>query len=104
MFRGIVRMHPSCSACGFRFTRETGYWLGAMYINYGAAVAVTIALHLAMTDGFQIPIAVQMATLLPFSALFVVAFFRTSRALFLAMDLSWDPPKPSDYPGGEPAR
>ncbi|HMS17792.1 MAG TPA: DUF983 domain-containing protein [Planctomycetota bacterium] len=97
MFESLFRMRESCPECSFRFTRETGYWLGAMYINYGVAVGVTILLHLVMTDGFQIPTRIQMAILIPLAVVLVLLFFGTSRALFLAMDLSWDPPGRKDY-------
>jgi hypothetical protein len=68
-----------------------------MYINYAFAVGLTMLAHLIMTDGFQVPIKTQMAILLPAAVLLVLAFFSTSRALFLALDLKWDPPKPEDY-------
>ncbi len=28
----------TCPSCGLRFLRETGYFLGAMYISYGLGV------------------------------------------------------------------
>ena len=31
-------MNESCSKCNYRFDREPGYFLGAMYISYGLAV------------------------------------------------------------------
>jgi hypothetical protein len=40
-------MHERCPACGLKFEREDGYFLGAMYIGYGlglAAIALLAAL------------------------------------------------------------
>jgi uncharacterized protein (DUF983 family) len=31
-------MKNQCDACGYKFDREPGYFLGAMYISYGLAV------------------------------------------------------------------
>jgi hypothetical protein len=31
-------MHEGCDVCSYRFYREPGYFLGAMYISYGLAV------------------------------------------------------------------
>ena len=31
-------MNESCSKCNYRFDREPGYFLGAMYISYGLAI------------------------------------------------------------------
>jgi len=33
-------MNDRCPACGLRFNREPGYFLGAMYISYGMALAL----------------------------------------------------------------
>ena len=33
-------MHEACPACDYKFYREPGYFLGAMYISYGIAVLV----------------------------------------------------------------
>jgi len=37
-FFGIPKMRETCEACGYRFDREPGYFLGAMYVSYGLAV------------------------------------------------------------------
>ena len=33
-------MHDRCPSCGLLFTREPGYFLGAMYISYGLGIAM----------------------------------------------------------------
>jgi hypothetical protein len=33
-------MHERCPTCGLKFEREEGYFLGAMYISYGLALAI----------------------------------------------------------------
>jgi hypothetical protein len=37
-------MHDCCPTCDLRFNRETGYFLGAMYISYGLALALIVIL------------------------------------------------------------
>lgn len=34
----IPRMNERCSECDYRFDREPGYFIGAMYLSYGLAV------------------------------------------------------------------
>lgn len=34
----LPAMKESCESCGYRFDREPGYFIGAMYISYGLAV------------------------------------------------------------------
>ena len=43
MFRSHFRMHQKCSQCGYHFDRGAGYWLGAIYVNYGITAIVTAA-------------------------------------------------------------
>ena len=32
-------MNESCHSCDYRFEREPGYFIGAMYLSYGLALA-----------------------------------------------------------------
>jgi len=41
-------MNDRCPVCGLHFNREPGYFLGAMYISYGLALALIFALGLAL--------------------------------------------------------
>lgn len=34
----IPEMNASCSSCNYRFEREPGYFIGAMYLSYGLAL------------------------------------------------------------------
>lgn len=53
-FLALPKMHESCSHCGYRFDREPGYFIGAMYLSYGLSVAqcviVYVLLHLFLPD------------------------------------------------------
>lgn len=37
-FFGVPKMRETCEACHYKFDREPGYFLGAMYVSYGLAV------------------------------------------------------------------
>ncbi|MCE3228868.1 MAG: hypothetical protein K0S32_3419 [Bacteroidetes bacterium] len=39
-------MHDTCSACGESFSREPGFYYGAMYASYGLTVFLGISLFL----------------------------------------------------------
>lgn len=104
MFHGIGAMHDRCGACGYIYARESGYWLGAMYVNYGVAVALAVTAHILMADVWGISTRIQLFTLIPLSALFVIWFFRYSRAFWLALDLVCDPPKDVDFDRGSKDR
>jgi len=44
MYLGFPKMHERCPVCGLKFEREAGYFLGAMYISYGFALAAILLL------------------------------------------------------------
>jgi uncharacterized protein (DUF983 family) len=86
LYAGIFTMRESCAACGFRYEREQGYFVGAIYVNYvvTAAIAVGTVLALDWTVGLtltqQLAVGVALALLVP------VVFFRYARSLWLGLD------------------
>lgn len=44
ILRLFARMNERCPVCDLKFEREEGYFLGAMYISYGLALILIIAL------------------------------------------------------------
>jgi uncharacterized protein (DUF983 family) len=89
------KMHESCDLCGLKFEREQGYFLGAMYISYGIAVALialfTLALWLFTDLPFERLVLWGFALFLPFAA--PVTFL--SRVLWIYLDRAVDPDKPT---------
>ncbi|MES2798836.1 MAG: DUF983 domain-containing protein [Bacteroidota bacterium] len=45
-------MHEKCDECSYKFEREPGYFLGAMYVSYGIAVLLGILSFLILHFGF----------------------------------------------------
>lgn len=72
-FFGAPKMRENCEVCHYKFDREPGYFLGAMYVSYGLAV-------------FEGIVAFLLAKFLIFglSAL-TLAFITTGVILFFAM-------------------
>ena len=97
IFRGWVHMHSHCASCGFRFEREEGYFLGAIYVNYGVTGAVLVAgvlLHYLLVP---MPRWLLLGGGVGFGLLFPVWFSRWSRTLFMALDLSCHQPEEKDF-------
>ncbi len=95
MFLGMFKMRSECSSCHFRFEREAGYFVGAMYINYGMTVIIAFAGYFALDYFTAIPFLPNFILWGVFSALFPVFFFRYSRSLWLSFDCIFNP---SDSP------
>ena len=96
MFAGMFKMYSECGSCGFRFEREAGYFVGAMYINYGMTVLIAFASYFALGYFTAIPFLPNLILWGTFSALFPIFFFRYSRSLWLSLDYIFNPSEPSD--------
>ena len=79
-------MAERCAACGLRYEREQGYFVGAIYINYAVTVAIAAGgvLMLDWTIGLTLP--AQLTIGIALGALVPVVFFRYARSLWLSLD------------------
>ena len=96
MFAGMFKMYSECGSCHFRFEREAGYFVGAMYINYGMTVFITFAGYFALDYFTSISFLTNFILWIAICALFPIFFFRYSRSLWLSLDYIFNPSEPSD--------
>jgi hypothetical protein len=84
-------MNTKCPNCGFPFQRESGFYLGAIYFNYGfTALAVAIAYPALVLSGCLSPNG-ALAVCMAFVVVFPLFFFRFARSLWLGFDEFIDP-------------
>lgn len=86
LFRGLFQMNESCTACGASFKREQGFYLGSIYINYGATVIGTGALYALLVLALGWSHKAALAACLVAAVVFPIWFFRWARSLLLALD------------------
>jgi uncharacterized protein (DUF983 family) len=86
LYAGPFRMHETCAACGLRYEREAGYFVGAIYVNYAATVLVAAGTVLALDWTIGLTLAWQLAVGIALAVLVPLAFFRYSRSLWLCLD------------------
>jgi len=96
-YSGLTGMRPHCRHCGFRFEREPGYFLGAIYVNYGVTAGASLAAYFAIERLFDLDPEQQIVAWLPFLVLFPFWFFRYARLVWSAADLLVDPPRPDEF-------
>jgi hypothetical protein len=82
-----------CRHCDLKFEREQGYFVGAIYINYAATVAVAVPGFFVLDAWGEWTIDQQLALWVPFAVIFPLLFFHHSRALWLALDHLFNPAK-----------
>ena len=73
-FKHIGRIHKKCSICAEEFSKEPGFYYGALYISYGLGVAISVVIFIPIFLFYPNPsaltyilfIAVSMVLLGPF--------------------------------------
>lgn len=84
------KMHKNCAKCNFKYMMEPSFFYGAMYINYGLSVGLSIAtfaisalvFKLSLLESF-IPIVVILILAAPFT-------IRLSRITWINIFVSYD--------------
>jgi uncharacterized protein (DUF983 family) len=86
-------MYESCPACGLKFEREPGYFLGAMYIGYGLALVTICIFSLLLWSfaglSFQRTVIGGVLLFLPFAPVLTLM----ARVLWIYLDQAIDPDK-----------
>ncbi len=75
-------MVPRCSNCGVVFTRETGEYIVAMYVNIFATEAIFITGYFLLDYYYDLPVLTQILIWAPFNLLFPVLFYPYSKGLW----------------------
>ena len=79
-------MRDRCAACGLRYEREQGYFVGAIYINYAVTVVIAAGTVLVLDWAVGLSLARQLVIGIALCALVPLVFFRYSRSLWLSLD------------------
>ena len=86
----ITQIHDTCSHCNLKYMIEPSFFYGAMYINYGITVAISVTIFLIAKLGFQFDLLNSFFTVL--AALIITAplNLRLSRILWINMFISYN--------------
>jgi hypothetical protein len=94
-------MNKRCPDCNLQFERESGFFLGAIYINYGLTAMIVTVLFMALLITRALPQnQIKMLTL-SIAILFPLLFFRHARSLWLGFDFMVDPRQSDEESGSE---
>jgi len=84
-------MRAACPQCRLRFEREAGYFIGAIYINYGMTVVTALSGYFLLEQFTSLTLTEQLVLWTTFAALFPFAFYRYAKSLWLTLDCLIDP-------------
>ncbi|HKB15827.1 MAG TPA: beta-propeller fold lactonase family protein, partial [Planctomycetota bacterium] len=101
IFPGVLRTAPACESCGLATLPEPGYFVGAIYINYGATALLGLLLVLLVFR--DLPANALVAGAAAWCLLFPTWFFRYSRSLWHGLNhyrsIREGPPPPAPRRG-----
>jgi uncharacterized protein (DUF983 family) len=91
VFRSLLEMNETCPACGRRFEREPGFFVGAMYVSYALAIPVYLAfvgvLSVLLRGWSELAI---LALAVPIFVPTAPLLFRYSRVIWMHLDRAVD--------------
>lgn len=90
-FKGYFSQPENCPVCGQKFEIEPGFYYGAMYVNYGASIAISVSVFLAMyflgspweSFDYVLGVGLGLVSLAPFT-------FRSGRAIWISMFVDYE--------------
>lgn len=87
------KMFAHCPHCGLKYEREQGYFVGAIYINYAATIAIAVPGFFLLDFFTGMTIHQQLGLWVPFAIIFPLVFFHHARSLWLVIDHFFNPPQ-----------
>lgn len=94
-------MNKRCGDCDLQFERESGFFLGAIYFNYGLTALIVTVLYMAMFLSMRVSPFYLRAIPLAIAVVFPLLFFRHARSLWLGFDFIIDPRNTNEQSGSE---
>ena len=85
----ITKLHETCSNCELKYMMEPSFFYGAMYVNYGITVAISVTVFLMAKLGFGLTL--LQSFLIVFGALVLLApiNLRLSRILWINLFVNY---------------
>jgi hypothetical protein len=84
-------MYERCPFCGLKFERESGYFLGAMYIGYGLGIGALAVLVALVWSLFKWPLMKSLVAGIVLFVPFTPVLTFLARVLWIYMDQAVDP-------------
>ncbi len=92
-------MRRMCAVCGLPYFRESGYFIGAMLLNYGVTTALVIVVYLLSLRVPDLPgvsVDFRIALWMVFAVGLSLLLMRLSYSLWLALDYWVEPWSPDN--------
>jgi uncharacterized protein (DUF983 family) len=101
LYRKDVRMFRHCPICGLNFYPESGFYLGAMILNYVVTVVIVLAVYFVsvfIPEFLPWSVNVKIMLWMVFAIALSLLLFRQARSFWLALNY-WVEPYDIDESG-----
>ncbi|MDD7915014.1 DUF983 domain-containing protein [Polaribacter ponticola] len=86
----VTKIHDNCSNCNLKYMLEPSFFYGAMYINYGITVAISVIAFLIAKIGFQLNLFQSFISVFTVLILLAPLNLRLARILWINMFVSFE--------------
>ena len=84
-------IHEHCSHCNLKYSKEPGFYYGAMYVSYGLGVAIFVALWVSMNLFFSdVSIGVQLTIIISVSLVLSPYLYALSKIIWANLFYKYD--------------
>lgn len=84
-------IHEYCSNCGLKYSKEPGFYYGAMYVSYALGVALFVTLWVSMNLFFNVEsTAVQLGVIITISLLTTPYLYALSKIIWANFFIRYD--------------
>jgi len=88
----VLKMHPTCPNCNFKYEIEPSFFYGAMYVSYGLTVGMSIITFIVL-HFFRIDLMTIFISIFVLLVLFTPFTLRLARLIYANMFIHYDDKK-----------
>lgn len=85
----VTKLHQNCSECNLKYMLEPSFFYGAMYINYGITVAISVIVFIVLSVLLDLELLHSFIGVLLALILLAPINLRLSRILWINMFVSY---------------
>jgi len=82
-FKKLLHLHNNCTHCNLKYMMEPSFYFGAMFVNYGLTVGISILVFLATHFLFAFNLLQSFIAIVVILAIFSLHTLRLSRIIWI---------------------
>ncbi|TXD53223.1 MULTISPECIES: DUF983 domain-containing protein [unclassified Polaribacter] len=86
----VTKIHSHCSKCNLKYMLEPSFFYGAMYVNYGITVAISITVFVITKLGLHLNLLESFLSVLAALLILAPVNLRLARIIWINMFVSFD--------------